>query len=150
MLRPNQFRVNDAWIAFGLSRVPIPTIEDGEIRFVALMDAASCFLLSAVPTPFASPLSHDEETREFLHKAWVHKETWPSKLLVPENEQFGLLESYASAIGISIFRVPVTQLTIFIRDAQVGFAEHFGLSSFRRRQSSAGRTVKARKGAKPN
>ena len=150
MLHPNQFRVNDAWIAFRLNKVPIPTREDGELRFIALMDAASCFLLSAVPTPFATPLSRDEEARELFHKAWVHKETWPSNLFVSVEEPLGNLENYASAIGINIIHVPLVQLTLFIQDAQEGFAEHFGLGKPRGRQISASQIVRARKWVKPN
>lgn len=145
MLYPNQFRVNDAWIAFGLNKVPIPTREDGELRFVALMDAASCFLLSAVPTPFASPLSRDDEARGLFQKAWVHKETWPGKLFVADEEPLGILESYASAIGINILHVPLVQLTVFIREAQEEFAEHFGIGKPRGRRISASQIVKARK-----
>ena len=48
MLHPNQFQVNDTWIAFKLNEAPIATDRDGDFDLIALMDAASCFILSSV------------------------------------------------------------------------------------------------------
>ena len=154
MLHPNQFKVNDAWVAFGLNDVPVPTREDGELRFVALMDAASCFLLAAVPSSFASPLSREEEARELFRQAWVHKEISPRQLFVVEEERYAILEMVATEIGISIMCVPSKELAVFIKEAKVGFAEHFGLGKSKhqpgRRKISASRILKARKRVKPN
>jgi len=47
VLHPNQFQVNEAWIAFKLNGDPIHTEHDGDFNFFALMDAASCFLLGS-------------------------------------------------------------------------------------------------------
>ena len=49
MLHPNQFQVNEAWIAFKLNDEPIHAELDGDFSFLALMDAASCFILSSAP-----------------------------------------------------------------------------------------------------
>ncbi len=46
MLHPNQFQVNEAWIAFQLNDAPIHTRSDGDFNCIALMDAASCFMMS--------------------------------------------------------------------------------------------------------
>jgi hypothetical protein len=51
MLHPDKFRVNEAWIVFKLSDVPIRTEADGDFDFIALMDAASCFILSSETVP---------------------------------------------------------------------------------------------------
>jgi len=45
MLHPNQFHVNETWIAFQLNETPIITDRDGDFNIIALMDAASCFIL---------------------------------------------------------------------------------------------------------
>lgn len=45
MLHPNQFHVNETWIAFQLNDAPIITDRDGDFNIIALMDAASCFIL---------------------------------------------------------------------------------------------------------
>ena len=49
MLHPNQFQVNEAWIAFKLNDEPIHTEMDGDFDFIALMDAGSCFIVSMSP-----------------------------------------------------------------------------------------------------
>jgi hypothetical protein len=46
MLHPSQFKINEAWIAFRLNGAPIRTERDGDFNCIALMDAASCFILS--------------------------------------------------------------------------------------------------------
>ena len=51
MLHPNQFYVNEAWIAFQLNAAPVTTDLDGEFNCVSLMDAASCFMLSSTLIP---------------------------------------------------------------------------------------------------
>ena len=45
LLHPNQFQLNEAWIAFQLNDAPIETEQDGSFNCIALMDAASCFIL---------------------------------------------------------------------------------------------------------
>jgi len=62
MLQPDQFEVNEAWIAFKLNDVPIHTATDGDFNFLALIDAASCFLLCFVPLPLdgGCPVSRPE------------------------------------------------------------------------------------------
>jgi len=47
ILHPNQFYVNEAWIAFQLNDAPIHTGLDGTFNCIALMDAASCFILTS-------------------------------------------------------------------------------------------------------
>jgi hypothetical protein len=47
MLHPSQFEVNEAWILFRLNRAPVQTELEGDFNCIALMDAASCFILSS-------------------------------------------------------------------------------------------------------
>ncbi len=44
--QPNQFQPNETWIAFKLNDAPVFTGADGDFNVLALMDAASCFILS--------------------------------------------------------------------------------------------------------
>jgi hypothetical protein len=52
MLHPNQSQVNEAWIAFKLNDAPIRTESDRDVNCVALVDAASCFIV--LSTTFVS------------------------------------------------------------------------------------------------
>jgi len=57
MLQPSEFHVNEAWIVFRLNDAPISTETDGDFNVIAVMDAASCFILAAefVPAISAEP-----------------------------------------------------------------------------------------------
>jgi hypothetical protein len=50
VLHPNQFQVNEAWIVFKLNDEPLHTVRDGDFDFIALMDAASGFIVSSSST----------------------------------------------------------------------------------------------------
>ena len=47
MLHPSQFELHSAWIAFQLNDQTISTQLDGDFNLIALMDAASCFILGS-------------------------------------------------------------------------------------------------------
>jgi hypothetical protein len=57
MLHPKQFEVNEAWIAFRVNGAPVRTERDGDFNCIALMDAASCFILGSefIPLTAAEP-----------------------------------------------------------------------------------------------
>ena len=44
-----RFEINEAWIVFRLNEQPIPTEQDGDLDFLALMDAASRYILGVTP-----------------------------------------------------------------------------------------------------
>lgn len=126
MLHPNQFEVNEAWIAFQLNGEPIRTERDGDFNFLALMDAASCFILSS--SPFAATQSEPGqlEVKRLLTEGRAHKKRWPKTLFVPAALVVPLLVSEAERLGIGVVRVAEDQLLLFIGEAREGFRERFG------------------------
>ena len=74
MLHPQQFEFNEAWIAFRLNGTPVRTERDGDFNCIALMDAASCFILGLqfIPVPAAEPTR--AQFRRLLNDAQRHKE----------------------------------------------------------------------------
>jgi hypothetical protein len=69
MLHPNQFQVNEAWIAFQLNDAPIETALDGAFNCLALMDAASCFILGTEFIPATAAQPSKMQTRRLLAAA---------------------------------------------------------------------------------
>lgn len=63
MLHPREFQVNEAWIVFKLNDAPISTEADGDFNVIALMDAASCFILGAVFVPVTSAEPSEMEVK---------------------------------------------------------------------------------------
>ncbi|MDY6945040.1 MAG: hypothetical protein SXG53_04925 [Pseudomonadota bacterium] len=126
MLHPNQFQVNEAWIAFKLNDEPIHTERDGDFDFLALMDAASCFILGSIPVPAKSIEPARLDSRQLLKQAQAHKKQWPATLFIPTGQPAGQLSAEAEQHGITVVRVAEDQLILFIGEAREGFREHFG------------------------
>lgn len=124
MPHPNQFEVNEAWIAFQLNDEPIRTEKDGLFNAVCLMDAASCFILGMELVP-----EHESEPSQFIARhllkaAWAHKQQFPAKLLLPTDQFQTIMPAEAKRQGITVERLPGKQLQVFIAEARRGFQEH--------------------------
>ena len=125
MLHPNQFEVNDAWIAFRLNRAPIRTERDGDFNCIALMDAASCFILSTEFVAVTAAEPTQLEVRRLLKNAQSHRQQLPKTLFVPHEDVVDLLAREATQKNIDVVRVSESELLIFIGEARQGFAEQF-------------------------
>ena len=126
MLHPNQFQVNEAWIAFKLNDVPIVTESDGDFNLVALMDAASCFIVSSALVSLSVAEPSQMEARRLLKEGQAHKQQLPKTLFVPDDQPTKLLTVEAERQGITVVRVPEDQLLPFVGEAREGFKERFG------------------------
>jgi hypothetical protein len=78
MLHPKQFEVNEAWIAFRLNGSPVRTERDGDFNCLALMDAASCFILGSEFIPITAAEPTRAQLRRLLKNAQRHKEQLPN------------------------------------------------------------------------
>jgi hypothetical protein len=126
MLHPNQFQVNEAWIVFKLNDDPIHTELDGDLDFLALMDAASCFILSSVPVVAKAEEPNQIESRRLLREGRSHKKQLPRTLFIPTEQQAQSLVNEAERSGINVVRVEEYQLLVFIGEARESFRERFG------------------------
>jgi hypothetical protein len=125
MLHPKQFEVNEAWIAFRLNSKPIPTERDGDLNCIALMDAASCFILGSELIPVTAAEPTCAQFRRLLKNARRHKEQLPNTLFIAREEAADLMTREATHQDINVVRVPDSELLVFIREARQGFAERF-------------------------
>jgi hypothetical protein len=125
VLHPNQFHVNEAWIAFKLNDAPMTTRSDGDFNFIALMDAASCFILSSALVPASAAEPSKMEAKRLLKEGQAHKQQVPKTLFIPSDQPASLLTVEAERQGITVVRVPEDQLLLFITDAREGFRESF-------------------------
>jgi hypothetical protein len=125
-LHPNQFQVNDAWIVFKLNDAPIHTEKDSDFNFIALMDAASCFILSSASIPAIAMEPSILESRRLLNEGQVRKQQLPKTLFIPDDQPATSLSAEAERQGITVVRVPENQLLLFIGEAKEGFKERFG------------------------
>jgi hypothetical protein len=125
MLHPKQFEVNEVWIAFRLNNAPIRTERDGDFNCIALMDAASCFILGSefIPVTVSEPTR--AQFRRLLKDARRHKQQLPKTLFVPREDVADQVTLEAAQQSIDVVRVPERELLIFIGEARDGFAERF-------------------------
>ena len=124
MLHPNQFQVNEAWIAFQLNDEPIHTEQDGSFNCICLMDAASCFILGTELVSVNEREPSQLQTRRLLKAGWAHKKTLPATLFVPKGQFQDVIPTEAKRQGVSVVPVPETQLLVFIGEARQGYREH--------------------------
>jgi hypothetical protein len=123
MLHPDQFSVNEAWIVFQLNDTPILTERDGSLDCLALMDAASCYIMS---TEFVSATDGPTlpEIRRLMKTARSLKNRLPRTLLIARETAQPLFEREATRLKIGVVQVPATELDLFISDARQSFREH--------------------------
>jgi len=125
MLHPKQFSVNEAWIAFKLNDAPIHTELDGDFNCMALMDAASCFILTVEMFPVTDLEPSKLVVRRMLRKSHAHKQEFPQKLFIPSQLSTDNLVLEAQLRNIAVTRVPEEQLLLFIGEAREGFKARF-------------------------
>ena len=125
MLHPKQFQVNEAWIAFQLNKTPLRTDSEGEFNCLALMDAASCFILTNAFIPVGEAGPSKLESRRLLKKASRHKHELPKTLFLPVGQPAELLAIEAERQNITVVRTDEPNLMLFIGEARESFKEHF-------------------------
>ncbi len=126
MLHPNQFQVNEAWIAFKLNDAPIRTESDGDFNCVALMDAASCFILTSAFVPANEIEASMTEARQLLKKGRAHKQELPKTLFIPSEQPAYNLTLEAERQKVAVIRVSEDHLLLFIGEAREAFKDRFG------------------------
>lgn len=109
MMKSNQFKINEAWIAFMLNDDPI-SLQEGEHNIYVLMDAGSTFVIGQVPAKITmSPAIEDIEA--LFEEAFKEKQEWPSRLIITDNiindNNFKIV---AESKNISIDRIAESQL----------------------------------------
>jgi hypothetical protein len=125
MLHPKEFEVNEAWIAFRLNAAPIHTDRDGDFNCIALMDAASCFILGMELIPVAAAEPTRAQFRKMLKNAQRHKQQLPKTLFVAREDVAESVTREATEQNIDVVRVSENELLIFTGEARQAFAEQF-------------------------
>jgi hypothetical protein len=118
--------VNEAWIAFRHNSAPIRTERDGDFNCIALMDAASCFLLASDLFSLRMPDADQLPIRRLLTQAKRHKQQFPKTLFVPKGDAAEAVVDEALRQKIHVVSVPESEVLIFIDEARQGFMERFG------------------------
>lgn len=126
MLHPQQFEVNEAWIAFRLNDAPIRTQKDGDFNGMALMDAASCFIFGMELIPVMAEEPTELQVRRLLRDAQQREQQRPKTLFVSRNDVSNTITREATRQKIEVVTVPENELLVFIGEARQGYAAWLG------------------------
>ena len=91
---------------------------------IALMDAASCFILTTQLVPVRGAGLSNIEARRLLKNASSHKKKLPKTLFVAQQQPAENLIVEAERQKVTVVRVPEDQLLVFVAEAIGGFREH--------------------------
>ena len=124
MLHPSQFELHSAWIAFQLNDQTISTQLDGDFNLIALMDAASCFILGSASIAAGAGEPSLLDAKRLLKDGQARATQWPQRLIVPTSLAADNLLKEAERHGIRIEHVAEADLEALIGEAKQSFKEY--------------------------
>jgi hypothetical protein len=129
VLHPSQFQPNVAWLAFKLNDTPIRTAVDGELNFIALMDAASCYILGSEVIAANAVELPKIAAKRLMKKGQTQAQRLPNTLYIPHALPAEYSAKEANRLGITVVSIAEEKPMILIGEAREGFNERFGGSS---------------------
>ena len=122
---PEDLHVDDSWVIFRLSSVPIVTEEDGDFHCVALMDMASGYLLAYQMIPVKSQDEFGDAVETLLKDA-RKKGVTTRQLVVPSSGASLTVETAVKKLGIHCEIVDDDELVAVLDEPKSAFAAQFG------------------------
>jgi len=125
MLMPDQFRVNEAWIAVRINE-EFMFVKDEQYDMYVLMDAASAYVLGHVVSRVVDESPREKDVEDLFEKAWAAKNQWAERLIIPEESIADkAFRSKAEERGLSVVTVPLSDLDPIIGPIKDSFASDF-------------------------
>jgi len=125
MLTPDQFKVNEAWIAVRINEEFL-FVKDEPYDMYVLVDAASAYVLGHVLSKVVDESPHEKDVEALFRKAWEAKNQWAEKLIVTENSiAEDVFRTQAEQNGLSFKIVPLSDLEPIVGPLKESFASDF-------------------------
>ena len=125
MLTPDQFKVNEAWIAVRINEEFL-FVKDEPYDMYVLVDAASAYVLGHVLSKVVDESPHEKDVEALFRKAWEAKNQWAEKLIVTENSiAEDVFRTQAEKNGLSFKIVPLSDLELIVGPLKESFASDF-------------------------
>lgn len=125
MLSPDQFRVNEAWIAIRVNDTFL-FVKDEPYDIYVLTDAASAYVLGHVLSRVVDESPSEDDVENLFKQAWTAKRQWPVKIIVPENfSAEKIFRIQAERNGLAFETVPLSDLSPIIGPLKESFAIDF-------------------------
>ncbi len=121
MFSPDDFRVNEAWIAFRVNEEFLRVGDDPHDIYV-LMDAASAYVFGQVLVKVVDEKPQTKDVTALFKEAWAAKRQWAKRLIVTEESAVEkVFINEAKKQGLSVETVPLSDLEPIVG----GFKELF-------------------------
>ena len=125
MITPDQFSVNEAWIAVRINE-EFMFVKDEPYDIYVLMDAASAYVLGHIVSKVVDEAPQEKDVKALFEKAWAMKNQWAEKLIVPENSiAKNVFRGQAEQNGLSVETVPLSDLDPIVGPLKESFASDF-------------------------
>ena len=125
MLTPDQFRVNEVWIAVRVNEAFL-FVKDDPYDIYVLMDAASVYVLGHVLSRVVDEAPPEKDVEALFKKAWEAKNQWAEKLIVTEDSiAENVFRTQAEKNGLSFEIVPLSDLEPIVGPLKESFASDF-------------------------
>jgi hypothetical protein len=122
---PNQFEVNEAWIAIRINDEFLFVKEDPYDMFV-LLDAASTYVFGFVFSKVVDEAPAVKDVEDLFKRAWEAKQEWANKLIVTDNSiASNVFIQEAERNGIPFDIVPISDLSQIIGPLKESFEKDF-------------------------
>jgi hypothetical protein len=125
MLYPDQFQVNEVWIALRVND-SFTYVQGEPYDIYVLVDAASCYVMGHVLSKTVDEAPNESDVETLFKEAWGAKRQWPKKLIVPENDLAEITFSgQAEKNGFLFETVPLSDLGPIVGELKELFASDF-------------------------
>jgi hypothetical protein len=124
-MHPQQFHINEAWLAIRANTAPLRTPE-GQFDVVVLRDAASMYILSQAFAIAGTDSPSEQDAASAVQEGWEAKQQWPKRLiLVGEASSENGFACAARSTGIPVVSATPAELDVYISDVRTSFAQYF-------------------------
>lgn len=123
MLTPDQFRVNEVWIAFRVNE-SFTFVQDDPYDIYVLVDAASAYALGHVVVKVTDEKPKEKDVDTLFQGAWGAKKQWPTKLILPEDDLAeNIFRKQAEKNGLSFETMPLSDLSPIVEPMKEWFVK---------------------------
>ena len=125
MLAPDQFEVNEAWIAIRINEEFI-FVQDEPHDIFVILDAASAFVLGFVLSSVVDESPNEQDVENLFNEAWETKQEWPKKLIVADDSIANdVFIRQAQRNGFEFDTVPGSCLAPIVGELKETFCRNF-------------------------
>ena len=125
MLTPDQFQVNEAWIAIRVNEAFL-FVKDEPYDIYVLMDAASAYVLGHVLSKVVDEAPSERDVKALFREAWKAKKQWAEQLILTgDSKAEDVFRKQAERNGLSVIIVPLSELEPIIVLLKESFASDF-------------------------